>query len=373
MVGQPGKFLLLFVSLALVSACDLPRGAAEQRQVLRGADSPDSDFAVQTVARGTLATLSAWPTTGRSAGVDGWITHSRAPSGLLIEAGDAIDLAVWDNEASSLLMQPQQKVVALKGMTVSPKGTVFLPYLDEVYIAKMTPDEARRTIQEKMVSIIPSAQVQLSHVSGRKSSVDLVSGVRKPGNVPMPDRDFTVMSLIAQGGGIDDSLKNPQIRLVRDGKLYGVSMDKLLKNPSLDTTLRGGDKVYVEDDERYFLALGAADKEAQVPFPSDRVTALDAVSLVGGINDQRGDPKGVLILRNYRPEDVRPDGVSGPPKDRMIFAVDLTTADGLFSAGEFQIHDRDLVMVSESPLSAANTMANLLYTIAGVGQRANGF
>src|SRR5690606_31991257 len=117
----------------------------------------------------------------------------------------------------------------------------------------------------------------------------------------------------------------------------------LLKDPALDTTLRGGDKVYVEPDERYFLSLGAAGREAQIPFPQDRITALDALALIGGLNDGRADAKGILILRDYPAKALRTDG-SGPTKRRTVFVIDMTTADGLFSAGEFAIQPKDVVM-----------------------------
>ena len=98
------------------------------------------------------------------------------------------------------------------------------------------------------------------------------------------------------------------------------------------------------------------------------MTALDAASLAGGLNDARANPKGVLVLRDYDAKHVRADG-SGPSKDRMIFAIDLTTADGLFSAGEFLIEDRDLVMVTESSVMNTNSTIKLVYDLMGVGTR----
>ncbi len=362
-------FLLVTAALLPLSACEAPGGAGSAGQIISEAKAENADFTIVPVTRDTLGQLAQWPATGRQQ-VGGWITRSRGPASQIIAAGDKIDLSIWDNEETSLLAQPQQKVVSMAGVQVSPRGTVFLPYVDEVYVAKMTPDEARVAIQEKFVSIIPSAQVQLNHVAGRLNSVDLVSGVAKPGSYVMPDRDFTVLSLIAQGGGIPESIVNPQIRLMRDGKLFGISRDKLLANPSLDTTLRGGDKIYVETDKRYFLALGAAGKEAQIPFPTDTITALDALSLVGGVNDQRGDPKGVLVLRDYPASAVRSDG-TGPDKQRMVFAIDLTSADGLFSAGKFAVHDGDLVLVTESAIMGTQNTIRLLYEAFGIGIRAD--
>ncbi len=228
-------------------------------------------------------------------------------------SGDKVDLAIWETGDTTLLSIPGQKLVSMPGLTVSPDGSVYIPYVEKVYIANMTADEARATIQEKLQGIIPAAQVLVSHIPGRKATVDLVSGVPRPGTFPMPDRDFTVLALIAQGGGIPENLPNPHVRLMRDGTLYGISADRLLKDPDMDTTLRGGDKVWVESDERYFIALGASGREAQVPFTQDRVTALDALSMMGGLNEARADAKGILILRDYPAEAVR---ATGPARRR---------------------------------------------------------
>ena len=44
----------------------------------------------------------------------------------------------------------------------------------------------------------------------------------------------------------------------------------------------------------------------------------------------------------------------------MVFALDLTSADGLFSAGEFGIQDQDLVLVTQSTLVNTNTIFTLV-------------
>ncbi|MGL6209010.1 MAG: polysaccharide biosynthesis/export family protein [Paracoccaceae bacterium] len=363
----------LFRSIAVIAllsglaACNLPQGAGREGQILKGADEPDASFAVHYVTRETLPKLTKWPVISTS-GTAGWITRSGGSSGQIIEAGDKLDLTIWDNEESSLLSSAGQKVIVLAGLTVSPKGSIFLPYADEVYVAKMSPDAAREAIQAKLLGIVPSAQVQLNMQSGLKNSVDIVSGVAKPGSYPLPDRNYSILSLLALAGGVPETTVNPQVRLMRDGKVYGVPMDKLLKNAEYDAVVRGGDKIYVEGEDRYFLSLGASGVEAQIDFPQDYVTALDAMSLAGGLNDTRANPKGILILRDYRESQVRADG-TGPERERIVFAFDLTNADGLFSAGEFPIQHRDLVLVTESPVNTANTIFGLIGRVIGLNNQ----
>ena len=86
--------------------------------------------------------------------------------------------------------------------------------------------------------------------------------------------------------------------------------------------------------------------------------------MIGGLNDNRADAKGILVLRDYPAKSVRSDG-SGPPKQRMIFAIDLTSADGLFSAGEFSIQAKDVVLVAESPITSTQTIFGIVGSAVG--------
>lgn len=340
--------LALVALLSGLSACGPPQDVADVRQVVKGSDEADATFSVQIVTRDTLPVFAEWPNSHPIRNL-GWIAQQSAGSDAIIQPGDQLSLLVWDNDETSLLSQPGQKVIELPNLRVSSAGTVFLPYVDEVYVAKMTTAEARTAIQTKLVSIISSAQVQLTVVSGSKNSVEVL-GVSIPGKIALTDRNTTVMSILAQTGGINAAVVNPQINLQRDGRLYRISSKRLFANPDLDTTLRGGDKIFIDRDDRYFMSLGSAGSERVVDFPRDSVTTLEAMSMIGGINENLANPKAILVLRNYPESAVRSMAKNGPPKQRMIFAFDLTNADGLFSAGEFQIQDRDLVLVTLSPL-----------------------
>ncbi|QBF34192.1 polysaccharide biosynthesis/export family protein [Thalassococcus sp. S3] len=356
-------FLVLATSIGLTACGNLPRGAAVTNEIIGSADRPDADFAVYPVTRAFLPTLSQWPRVEERH--LSWIPSSRGASSQLIRAGDTLDMKVWDSNESSLLTSTEQLSVDLNGVRVSPNGTVFVPYLGNVNVSGRTPESARESIQRDLEVIVPSAQVQLSLVAGRSNSVDLVGGVNQPGEYPMPDRNYTVLALLAAGGGVSPTMDNPQIRLIRGAQIYGTSVDRLYENPSFDTRLVGGDQIIVEEDERYFLSLGATGQEALHPFTKDRISAMDAVSIVGGVEDVRGNPKGVLVLREYPATSVSP-GVRGPRETRVVFTIDLTTADGLFSARKFEINSKDLVFVSESPVSNVRTVFGLIGSVFGL-------
>lgn len=368
------KQALCVVTFIGLAGCDLiPRGAALQSEVLAASRTEDgqevTNFAIEPVTQGNLATFVHWAPADPSH--YHWINRVDQPNNRIIRAGDTVSISVWTTEAEGgLLTGPGQRNVLLDNIRVSPGGTIFLPYLGDVRIAGNSPERARERIQERYAETIPSVQIQLTMNEGTQQTVSLISGVGSPGTYVLPDNDYTILQLIAEGGGIANSLDNPQVRLQRDSRIFGVSASRLLDEPRLNTTLQGGDRVYVEADERTFLSLGAAGTEAIHPFTQDRITALEALSIIGGVSDSRADAKGILILRRYPVSQVTSDR-SGPDHPRTIFTIDLTSADGLFSAGQFDIQSGDLIYVSESPITAAQSIFGIFGAAIGLSNSLN--
>lgn len=352
------RALLALILCSVVAGCNLPRGAALSREILKEQDSEAPSLQVAPVTRATLPGLLTWPRPGVTGGHD-WIGTARGPESQIIRAGDQITVTIWDSQENSLLMPQGVRSVNLPEMIVSPTGTVFIPYVGNVLIRGQTQADARATVQTALVQIAPEAQVQLSAQSGQGNSVDVVTGVARPGPYPLPDRNSTILSVLAQAGGVSPALRNPRVRLMRDGKTYEISATRLFADAAMNTTLRGRDRIVIEEDKRYFTALGATGSERLIQFDKDAITALEAISMIGGLNDGRADPKGVLVLREYAPRHLRRDG-TGPALPQVVFTFDLTTADGLFAARGFPINPGDTVLATESPVVSVGTILGIL-------------
>lgn len=358
------RVFIAFLAVFSVAACSLPRGAAIQSEIVRSQGDKDASISVVPINRANIAQVQTWPATGW-AGHYHWFSGTRGPKSNLIRTGDLIDLVIWDNQENSLLTAQTQKNVEMLGLVVSPSGTIFVPYINEVRVAGSTPDRARQQIESELELVVPDAQVQLKLQAGPDNSVDAVRGFQAPGSYPLPNRDFSVLSLISAAGGISSDLENPLVRVIRGGQSFEIRADTLFERASTNVVLRGGDKIVVEEDERYFVALGATGSETIVPFSQERITAIEALALLGGISDTRADPKGILILREYSARDLRRDG-TGPEKTQVVFSIDLTSADDIFAARKFNINPQDLVMATESPVSSIRTVFGLIGSVVGV-------
>jgi polysaccharide export outer membrane protein len=331
------------------------------------AENSDAPFEVVRVQRNNVESLDSWPATGWTETYN-WPRASRGSDAAVIGTGDMVSLQIWDNSENSLLTGAAQKEVSINKVAVSPDGTIFVPYAGDVLIRGMSPTSARRKVETALQPFIASAQVQLAYEPGQGSSVDLVSGVAKPGPYPLLNRNSTILSAIAQGGGVTPGLKNPLVRLMRNGKTYDIRADKLFSDASYNTVLRGGDKVVVQEDQRYFTAFGASGTENLIHFEKEKITAIEAMSLIGGLDDTRANPKGVLVLREYSAKQLRSDD-TGPSQRDVAFVFDVTSGEGLFAARKFQINPEDTVIVTESPVVSVRTVFGLLNTLLVTGNR----
>lgn len=358
------RFILVAVCVMALSGCALPRGAAVQSEVLKEQKSENPSFQLVEVTRELTPLLAKWPQSGTH-GHYHWFGADHGPDSSTIQTGDTVNIVVWDSEENSLLTGPDGTAAEIPPQTVSATGRVFLPYVGEVSVRGLTPSSARVRLQSQFEQIQPSAQVQLSVVPGRNNSVDMVGGVGAPGRLPLESRNTRLLSVIAQAGGVNSSLRNPLVRLQRGGRTYETRVSSVLENANRNIRVVGGDQIVVVEDERSFTSLGATGSQKIIYFEKERMTVMEALSSTSGLNAGTANPKGVLILRDYQPRDLKP-GLAGPNKQQVVFSFDLTSADGLFAARQFYMQPDDTLYATESPINSARTIIGLFGTIIGV-------
>jgi polysaccharide export outer membrane protein len=348
----------------VLTGCTLPRGAAMQSEVLKAQSEADVPFQVVEVTRFRVNELARWPATGWS-GTYRWPQAGRGPDSALIRSGDRLGLAIWDSQENSLLATSGSTHTQVPEVTVSPEGTIFVPYVGDVLVSGITPDAARARLQTALKDIAPSAQVQLSVVQGRNNSVDLAAGVGAPGRYPIESRNTRILSILSEAGGVSSSLNHPLVVLQRDGQRYEVRVEDLMRDPMLNILVRGGDQILVVEDDRSFNVLGASGQQKIIAFTKESMTAMEALSEMGGLSAARADPKGILVLRDYPLSalNARP----GPALPQVVFALDLTDADGLFAARAFPINPGDTILATESPVTRVQTIMALLGSVVGFG------
>lgn len=343
----------------------MPRGAPTKNEVIKGADDEDAGFMLEIVTRDRLPLYPKWGEPGALNGTP-WPRGGAVPTDQRIAPGDRLSLRIWDAEETSLLSGTSAPFADVANVVVASSGHVAVPYVNRVHIGGLTLEGARERLQEALISISPSAQVQVEVTEGRRNSVEMVGGVGTPGTYPLSERNLPLTSMIAAAGGASTALANPQVQITRGGNVYRRPLETVLAHPANDPPLQGGDRILVTSDPRKFKALGAAGREEVIGFDTEKVSALRAISMMGGMADTRADPRGILVLRTYPQSSGAQSGRSG--HNRVVFSFDLTSADGMFNADEFALYDGDIVMATQAVATSTQRVLNLMGGFLGFGR-----
>lgn len=359
---------LLVLTLA---ACGLPRSGPTRSELIESsiAAGKGGTTHVVNVTHGVAdvtATSSAmgFGSAFRGAGVVGADD---------IRAGDVLGLGIWENVDDGLLASMGTSATQLQEIQVDSAGYIFVPYAGRVKAAGNSPEALRQIITNRLASQTPDPQVTVTRVAGDGATVSVMGKVGGQGVFPIERPTRTLSSMLAKAGGVTIEPDIAQVTVKRGGATGKVWLTELYSNPANDIALRPGDVILVEEDQRQFQALGALGGQQLVPFETKTLSALDAVSMVGGLNGQTADPTGVFVLRDEGPRVASAIlGQEFYDSQRMAYILDLTKPDGLFIAREFIIRDGDTVYVTEAPfvqwqktisaltgsVSSANTLKN---------------
>lgn len=341
------RFVALCVATTLFAGCTLPRSGPTKNEIFAGAVQRQGNSFVVTVDDQVTRLTSIVPALGFAEG----LTKAASLGSDTISAGDTLGLTIWENVEDGLLASASAGGSSLEEIQVDGAGFIFVPYAGRIRAAGNTTEAVRRIITEKLEAQTPDPQVILRRIPGDGATVSLIGGVGAQGVYPIERPTRTLTAMLANAGGITLPPEITQITLIRGAHKGTIWLQDLYTVPQLDVALRSGDRILVEEDRRFFTALGATGAQQKVPFDTQSISAIEALARVGGLSTGVADPTGIFVFRN-EPAEVansvlgRGDLI-GP--QRMIYVLDMTSPNGVFMARDFSIRDADTVYVTEAP------------------------
>lgn len=357
------KNIALVAILAVLVSCGLPRSGPTKSEIFAGSVMEDGDAFVLIVDDRVNLVASETPILSFSIG----FRNASTIGSDTIRAGDILGLTIWENVRDPLLVPAGQNATVLEEVQVDGSGFIFVPYAGRIRAAGNTPEAIRRIITEKLEEQTPDPQVQVRRLAGNGATVSVVGAVGSQGvyTIERPTRMLSAM--LARAGGITVQPEIAQVTVMRGDHTGVIWFEDLYTHSSQNIALRAGDRIFVEQDTRSFTALGATGKQSLVSFESQTISAIEAIAQVGGLNTNLADPTGVFIFRNESVEIanqlVARDDLIGT--QRMIYVLDLTKTNGMFTARDFSIRDGDTVYVTEAPFSQFNKTISAVFGTLG--------
>ncbi|WP_167620159.1 polysaccharide biosynthesis/export family protein [Paracoccus ravus] len=335
-------------AVLLLAACGLPRSGPTKGQLLDSGVSQGGSVHIVNVDDRVNRAANFAPAYGfsrdfQSAGQVGADE---------VRPGDVLGLSIWENVDDGLLASMGTSSTQLQELQVDSQGYIFVPYAGRVRAAGNSPDELRRIITQKLETQTPDPQVMVTRMAGDGATVSVLGKVNGQGVYPIERPTRNLSSMLSKAGGVSVEPEVAVVTVKRGGNSGKVWLRDLYSNSRNDIALRPGDVILVEEDQRSFTALGALGGQTKVPLGNEEINAIEAVAMVGGLQTNLADPKGVFILRN-EPQSVA-RAVLGRPDiygdQRVAYVLDLTKPNGMFMARDFLIRDSDTVYVTEAPM-----------------------
>jgi polysaccharide export outer membrane protein len=189
---------------------------------------------------------------------------------------------------------------------------------------------------------------------------DVVSSKR----VPLSLKGDRVLDAIAAAGGPRFPAYETFVSLTRGKSTTAVLLAKLIAVPSENIYLRPDDAIFLFKQPQTFTAFGATASNAVVPFEAADLSLAEGVGRAGGLLDLRADPSGVFVFRYETAEIARQLGVNRPvPEGAMVpvvYRASLKDPQGYFATQRFMLRDKDVVYVSNAPMTDLQKFLTLL-------------
>ena len=274
-----------------------------------------------------------------------------------IEAGDVLQIVVWDHPELSASMLPAVPVAAgagagiagsplqpSSGFEVDQDGMLEFPYAGKLKVAGMSTGEVHALLTQRLSRYLKQPKLTLRVLNYRSKRVYVDGEVKAPGVQPINDIAMTLTEAINRAGGLNPSADQSRIMVSREGKTYQVNLPQLVQrgvNPS-SVVLAHGDVVRIpsREESKIFIS-GEVTAPRALAMRNGRLTLNEALGEAGGINPVTGDARQVYVVRRTQDESV-------------VYQLDANAPGALAMAEGFELNPKDVVYVAATPLTNWN-------------------
>ncbi|HZU45578.1 MAG TPA: polysaccharide biosynthesis/export family protein [Terriglobales bacterium] len=211
----------------------------------------------QTVAKASTAIVAPLP----------------AETALRIGIGDMLEVSVYG------VPELTQKA------RVSSSGDIYLPLVNYVHVAKLTPDQAQAIIEKKLVDggFLRNAHVTVQVTEYVSESVTVLGEVVRPGTYPVLG-DRNLLDIISAAGGPTDKAGKAVTIVHREhpDQAEVVDLAKTLgEGGPVNPTIAVGDTIIVSKAGVVYV-VGEVAKPSGFLMENGSLTVLKAIALAGG-------------------------------------------------------------------------------------------
>ncbi|MFM0355277.1 polysaccharide export protein [Paraburkholderia nemoris] len=291
--------------------------------------------------------------------------------------GDTVEVSVWEAPPAALFGAGQvgatagttnARVTVLPDQTIDANGLINVPFAGQMKAAGRTPNQLARDITERLKNIAHNPQVLVKQSRNETSYVTVVGDVADSKRMPLSARGERVLDALASAGGAREAVGKVTIQITRGTTVASLPLQTLIRDPRQNVPLHAGDVVTALYQPYSFTALGATGQNKEINFEAQGITLAQALARAGGLEDSRSDAQGVFIFRlenaNALPWPNTPVRTTADGKVPVVYRVNLRDPNSFFIAQSFVMDDKDLLYVSNAPITELQKVLNLVFSLA---------
>jgi polysaccharide export outer membrane protein len=305
------------------------------------------------------------------------------PSDSVVQ-GDVVKVTIFDSGGSLFATPIMPNGMSQTGaiphelppQIVDNSGEIMVPYAGRIMARGRSVGQIQDEIQNKLKgkTVDPQAIVTIAERKGG-DCVSVLGDVRTPSRIPVSLAGTRLLDALAQAGGSAGKEYETVVSVNRSGTTRSATLSEIFENPSKNIFLQFGDSIIVRVRGQQFLCFGANNRLAEVPFDDDHLTLAKALAKIGGANDDKANPSGILLYRLEPRQKVVEMGykpVGNEPACPVIYRLDMRQADGFFLARSFTMRDHDIIYTTLSGSQGLVKFLNVLGSVFSPAAQAGG-
>ncbi|WP_374550519.1 polysaccharide biosynthesis/export family protein [Sphingobium yanoikuyae] len=386
--------LLLTTTVALSACAGLPSsGPSTARVVEAGAPGKSTipDIRIVDINDATIQQVAALHPPRTFLNVLG----EGSPQGTVIGYGDTLDISIWEappsvlfgaasiggatSSSGSKASQDTGLVGRSPGIPeqmVDKTGQIIVPFVGKVNAVGRTPVEIASEIEARLRGKAHLPQVVVRRLDNSTATVTVVGNVVNSRRVPLTPMGERLLDALASAGGTKEPVGKVTVQITRGNRVVAMPLEAVISDPVQNIRLAPNDVMTLLYQPYSFTALGAISKASEVSFEGTGMTLAQALGRIGGLDDQRSDPKGVFIFRMERTLAADNSAVLSTPRNDysmvpVVYRINLKDPASFFLAQKFEIENRDVIFVSNSPSTDLQKFLGILsqaaFSVTGLG------
>ena len=290
--------------------------------------------------------------------------------------GDMLEVSIWEAAPATLFstVPLSGNVIATSRPTTLPEqsidddGFIMVPFAGRVPAAGKTLPAIERDIVQRLRNKANQPEVLVRMTRNLSSNATVVGEVNASTRVPLVPGNERLLDALAAAAGVRQPVNKMTIQVTRADNVYSLPLETIIRDPQQNVPLQPGDVVTALFQPYSFTALGATGKNEEINFETQGITLAQALARSGGLIDSRSNARGVFIFR-FEPKAAltwphEPVMATAEGMVPAVFRVDLSDPASFFLIQNFPIENRDILYVSNAPITEIQKFLNVLFSVA---------